>query len=153
MATHEGTIYSFPPHQLPQICNYCIQPTTQPIPVSGKTYCRKLCLMMDLLKEIHAEDQIMDEFGEFDKLVDGITGGSLPFPIKVRFSDLEDLENVERFVNRAPEGYVPVLIQISDSGTPDWIPPEGKHLTVDQKEVDRVVEDLLRNGDAQEGQP
>lgn len=104
-------------------CTYCTRPAHTQIVANNQIYCGKLCAAMGLVREVDQEEQIMDDFGSTDTLIERVLHeGPLPLPIKVRFSDLEDMDNVHRILKSAPEGFEAVIVQIDDSGTPDWVP-------------------------------
>jgi hypothetical protein len=136
-------------------CNYCKRPINTTIIANNAVYCSKLCAAMGLIAEVDKEDDIcIDTFDVcFENLLSRyFHEGPIPIPVKVRWSDAADVEELDA---SAPEGACFAVIPIDDEqGTPDWIPPRGKQLIVAQAEIDRVVDDLLRNGDSpEEGRP
>jgi hypothetical protein len=132
-------------------CSYCTRPAHSQIVANNQIYCGKLCAAMGLIAEVHGEDEIIFDTYEvcFQAMLDGyFQEGPIPIPLRVRYSDAAELDAT------APDGFAFVVIPIDDEqGTPDWIPPGGKQLIVDQGEVDRVVDGLLRNGNEPGGRP
>jgi hypothetical protein len=129
---------------------------------NNEIYCGKLCAALGLIAEVHAENEITRD--NIDIWAEGLMANicwnnacyedkreDIAVPLLVRWSDANDALNDDDLQESAPEGTFYVVVPIDDEGTPDWIPPGGKQLTVSDDEIDRVVDDLLRNGDVSEG--
>lgn len=147
MATPEATIHSFPSQV--RTCNYCKRRIdTNTIVANNAAYCGKLCAAVGLIAEVHEEDGICEEhsYALSERVIESVFYDvPVRIPVKVRWSDALE------FDEEAPEGFEFQIIPIDDEGIPDWIPPGGKQLIVSDDEIDRVVDDLLRNGDESEG--
>jgi len=112
-------------------CNYCTRPIkTTTIMANDKPYCGKLCAALGLFKEDHIENLILGDMLEIWVLdvLEGICdedpkrgggNGGIDVPIKVRFSDAVDVEELHAC---APKGINYVVVAIDDAGTPDWEP-------------------------------
>jgi hypothetical protein len=144
-------------------CAYCEQPTTisRRITADRKIYCGKLCAALGLIRDTDDEDGI-DEVTGIDALAtlvqQSFLEGPVLIPRKVRDRDTEAaLDSLWQ----GPLADRIVMVVIEDEGTPDWVPepPSVKEplrkneveAGPSQAEIDRVVEDLLRNGDDPEG--
>jgi hypothetical protein len=140
-------------------CNYCTRPAhTQ---INNQIYCGKLCAAMGLIAEVHAEHEITrDNIGIWaEQIIENICWNNacyedrrseIAVPVMVRWSDAADVDELHA---SAPKGVSYFVVPIDDEGTPDWIPPGGKQLIVDQGEIDRVVDDLLLDSNDADGQP
>jgi hypothetical protein len=110
-------------------CNYCTRPIKTTILANDKPYCGKLCAVLGLFKEAQVEDLILGDMLEnWVDIMEGIcdedpkrSGGNsgIDVPIKVRFSDAADVEELHE---SAPKGINYVVVAIDDAGTPDWEP-------------------------------
>jgi hypothetical protein len=106
------------------LCTYCKRPIRTTLMANKKQFCGNFCAALWLILEDDKKNNFIDDIGSLDMLLDYLLHeGSLPLPVKVRFSDLDDDENFDLALNSAPEGYRAVIVQIADSGTPDWRPP------------------------------
>ena len=134
-------------------CNYCKRRiNTTAIMANNAVYCSKLCAAVGLIAEVHEVDGICEEHLEF--LTEDVIGsvfheGPIRIPVKVRWSDATEFDDDDH--EKAPEGFAFCIIPIDDEGTPDWVP--DPILNTGQATIDRVVENLLLDGDGAEGRP
>jgi len=148
-------------------CAYCEEPTiaSKRITADRKIFCGKLCAALALILAVHEEDGIdgnvgIDFFGDLVK--DVLYEGPRPVPRKVRYDDALDAQDVFNATTTSA-GHRFVAVVIDDEGTPDWVPdPSLKQATAaadsapsepSQAEIDRVVENLLRDDGEKDGRP
>ena len=109
-------------------CNYCKRAVKNPVVADKQTYCGKLCAAMGLILEVDQADKIQDDLGSLPQAMDNLLSRTYPLPLllKVRQSDLEGEDNAFDVIDSVPKGYAAHIVEISDSGTPDWAPRRAR---------------------------
>ncbi len=138
-------------------------------------YCKNLCEALGLFQSAWDEDGIDSDTGieALTTLVEAALSGNTPeeMPIPTRVRDC-DSEAALELLHSGALGDRLFMIVVGDESTPDWVPdpiaakavPRVYRAEPDQTEqsereraqgeIDRVVDDLLRNADQpEEGRP